>query len=130
MPHESKPDRRMLLLGLALTGAASAETRSKKKGDEEKDVAADELLMREHGVMRRTMLVYAAVAEKLRTGANVDADVLNRTARLFRNFAEDYHEKRLEEAYIFPAARNAGGFSSLCWGDLRGPALWSRIVGQ
>ena len=26
-----------------------------------------------------------------------------RTAKLFRSFGEDYHERKLEEAYIFPA---------------------------
>jgi hemerythrin-like domain-containing protein len=28
---------------------------------------------------------------------------------LFRSFGEDYHEKKLEEAHIFPAVRKAGG---------------------
>jgi hemerythrin-like domain-containing protein len=28
---------------------------------------------------------------------------------LFRTFGEDYHERKLEEAYIFPAVRSAGG---------------------
>jgi hemerythrin-like domain-containing protein len=34
---------------------------------------------------------------------------LQRTARLFRAFGEDYHEKKLEEAHIFPAVKKAGG---------------------
>ena len=28
---------------------------------------------------------------------------------MFRSFGEDYHEKKLEEAHIFPAMRKAGG---------------------
>ena len=28
---------------------------------------------------------------------------------LFRTFGEDYHEKKLEEAYVFPAVKKAGG---------------------
>jgi hemerythrin-like domain-containing protein len=28
---------------------------------------------------------------------------------LFRSFGEDYHERKLEEAHIFPAVRKAGG---------------------
>ena len=32
-----------------------------------------------------------------------------RTAKLFRAFGEDYHESKLEEPYIFPAVRQAGG---------------------
>ena len=31
------------------------------------------------------------------------------TAKLFRSFGEDYHERMLEEAYIFPAIKKAGG---------------------
>lgn len=34
---------------------------------------------------------------------------MQKTAKLFRSFGEDYHEKKLEEAYIFPAVRKAGG---------------------
>jgi len=66
--------------------------------------------MREHGILRRALLVYAESASKLRTDpGSVDPKALNATAMLFRNFGEDYHEKRLEEGYIFPAVRKAGG---------------------
>jgi hemerythrin-like domain-containing protein len=66
--------------------------------------------MREHGVLRRALLVYAETAPRLRTDAGaVDPKALNDTAKLFRSFGEDYHEKKLEEAYVFPAVRKAGG---------------------
>src|SRR5437763_13355786 len=32
-----------------------------------------------------------------------------RTAKLFRSFGEDYHERKFEEDYIFPAIKKAGG---------------------
>ena len=35
--------------------------------------------------------------------------MLHKTAQLFRAFGEDYHERKLEEAHIFPALRKAGG---------------------
>ncbi len=38
-----------------------------------------------------------------------DAAALADAARLFRDFGEDYHEHMLEEAYIFPEVRKAGG---------------------
>jgi hemerythrin-like domain-containing protein len=77
---------------------------------EEKKVGATEDLMREHGVLRRALLVYRESAARLRTDpAKVDPQPLHRTATLFRNFGEDYHEKKLEEAHIFPAVRKAGG---------------------
>jgi hemerythrin-like domain-containing protein len=39
----------------------------------------------------------------------VVSDALQMTAKLFRAFGEEYHEKKLEEAFIFPAVKNAGG---------------------
>jgi hemerythrin-like domain-containing protein len=63
--------------------------------------------MREHGVLRRALLVYTAAASKLHSNpASVSPDALQKNARLFRAFGEDYHEKKLEEAYIFPAVKN------------------------
>ena len=32
-----------------------------------------------------------------------------RTAKLFRSFGEDYHERKLEEAYIFPPSKRRAG---------------------
>ena len=40
---------------------------------------------------------------------SVPADALVRTAKLFRSFGEDYHERKLEEVYIFPAIKKMGG---------------------
>ncbi|HEX5084483.1 MAG TPA: hemerythrin domain-containing protein [Blastocatellia bacterium] len=101
----------------ACGGGASAqaanqrsEAGSKKDKEEGGEVTATEDLMREHGVLRRALLVYTAAADRLRANpASVPPDALQKTARLFRTFGEDYHEKKLEEAYIFPAVRKAGG---------------------
>ena len=73
-------------------------------------MGAVEDLMREHGVLRRALLVYIESAPKIRANpGTIPADALMRTARLFRSFGEDYHERKLEEAYIFPAIKKAGG---------------------
>jgi hemerythrin-like domain-containing protein len=98
--------------GLVLTGANSRVVRAAEKHDEdsEKEVGAVEDLMREHGVIRRAILVYREAAVKLRAKpTDVDPDILRRTALLFRNFGEDYHEKKLEETHIFPTIKKAGG---------------------
>ncbi len=78
-------------------------------GDKDKDVGAVEDLMREHGVLRRAILVFRESASRLRQGNAVDPAALTRTARLFRSFGEEYHERKLEEAHIFPAVQKAGG---------------------
>ena len=83
------------------------------KEDENKmggEVTATEDLMREHGILRRALLVYTAAATKLRSSpGNVSPDALQKTAKLFRAFGEEYHEKKLEEAFIFPAVKKVGG---------------------
>jgi len=72
----------------------------------EPEVTATEDLMREHGVIRRALLVYAECIPRLRQSpASVDPATLHRTAQLFRHFGEDYHEKMLEEQHIFPTIR-------------------------
>jgi len=66
--------------------------------------------MREHGVIRRAILVYRDMAAKLRAKpASLDPELLHRTATMFRGFGEDYHEKKLEETHIFPTIKKAGG---------------------
>jgi len=61
-------------------------------------------------VLRRALLVYTAAAGKLRSDpATVAPEVLQKTAKLFRAFGEEYHEKKLEETHIFPAVKRAGG---------------------
>jgi hemerythrin-like domain-containing protein len=75
-----------------------------------KEVTAVEDLMREHGVLRRALFVYSEAAVRLRGNpSSVPPDALQKTASLFRAFGEDYHEKKLEEAYIFPTVKKGGG---------------------
>jgi len=77
------------------------------------EVTATEDLMREHGVLRRALLVYSSAAIRLRANASsIAPDALQKTAKLFRAFGEEYHEKKLEEAYIFPAVKKVGGAAS------------------
>ena len=98
-----------LLLVSGSAGLALAAGRDHRKG-QEKEVGAVEDLMREHGVLRRALLVYIECVPKIRANpANVSAESWARTAKLFRAFGEDYHERRLEEPYIFPAVKKAGG---------------------
>jgi hemerythrin-like domain-containing protein len=74
------------------------------------EVTAAEDLMREHGVLRRALFVYSEAAGRLRKNpSGIAPDALAKTAKLFRAFGEDYHEKKLEETFIFPAVKRAGG---------------------
>jgi hemerythrin-like domain-containing protein len=93
-------------IALPLIGRLLAEDKSAEK---EPEVTATEDLMREHGVIRRALLVYYEVIPRLRTKpASVNAAALQQTAKLFRAFGEDYHERVLEEQHIFPLMRKHG----------------------
>ena len=104
--------RRNLLHQSLLAGSAllvserSFGTPPKAAKASEPEVTATEDLMREHGVIRRALLVYAESIPRLRQNAEgVDSAALHRTAQLFRTFGEDYHERMLEEQHIFPTVR-------------------------
>lgn len=96
--------------GLLLPACARKEAGEEEKKGAEKEVTAAEDLMREHGVLRRILILYREVAPRLESDpARVDAAALGRAAALFRNFGEGYHEQMLEEQNIFPRVRKAGG---------------------
>jgi len=113
MPEADRRRRQFLrvgALGAGLWLAAGTRTTLLAAEEGEAKVGAVEDLMREHGVLRRALLVYREVVPRLRREPRqVDPDALRRTALLFRSFGEDYHERKLEEEQIFPALRKAGG---------------------
>ncbi|BBD78950.1 hemerythrin domain-containing protein [Aerosticca soli] len=114
MNIETSTRRRFLAtFGVAGTGlliapalAMAAEKGAEKAREKEQPVTANEDLMREHGIIRRALLVYAEAARRIRDAtASLPLAALADTATLFRSFAEDYHERALEETHIFPVVR-------------------------
>jgi len=116
--------RRQMLAGIPLIGAgvlvaacsqpqtgSSGATNQKEKSEVEADqegaeLTATEDLMREHGILRRALLVYKESTIKLKQDiASVPPDALEKTAQLIRVFGEDYHERKLEETYIFTSLK-------------------------
>ncbi|MFZ1932878.1 MAG: hemerythrin domain-containing protein [Thermoguttaceae bacterium] len=104
--------RDFLLAGAALGigGAAGRTLLAADAAQPAEEVSAVEDLMREHGVLRRIMLIYEECVRQLRSKSeNFDAvdRVLLATADLVRKFVEDYHEK-LEENHLFPVFEKHG----------------------
>jgi hemerythrin-like domain-containing protein len=103
--------RREFLAGVAGAGAilissAAVHAEPKKGGD----VPPTEDLMREHGVLRRILLVYEESMRRLGSGdaAGVDVvDIIAAAANIVHRFVEGYHEK-LEEDFVFPKLEKAG----------------------
>ena len=90
--------------------AASTDAGNEEKSGGEGEVTANEDLMREHGVLRRILIVYREAAPRIAADpASIDAGALATAASLFRAFGEQYHEQKLEEQHIFPAVAKAGG---------------------
>jgi hemerythrin-like domain-containing protein len=112
--------RRQFLLAGAALGIGGAASRTLLAADTEKpaeEVSAVEDLMREHGVLRRILLIYEECVRRL-DGEPKVADIvttsvcLNSGSQLIQRFIEDYHE-RLEEKYLFPEFEKRGKLLSL-----------------
>jgi hemerythrin-like domain-containing protein len=113
---DEAPSRRAFLrkTGFLLTSAAVicpavhlAQAEEKEKEPQDEKVAPPEDLMREHGVLRRILLIYEDVQGRLTSGKEFPPDVLSRAAGIIQKFIEHYHE-RLEEDYLFPRFEKAG----------------------
>ncbi|XHR28487.1 MAG: hemerythrin domain-containing protein [Chthoniobacteraceae bacterium] len=91
--------------------ALAAEEAPKAKAPEIEVLPAEDL-MREHGVLRRVLLIYGEAVRRIEAREEVPPDGLTAAAWMIRSFVEDYHEK-LEEEYLFPRFRKEGVLTDL-----------------
>ena len=80
--------------------------------EEEVSVTPPEDLMREHGVLKRVLLIYREGIRRLQAGDQAPVQALNAGAGIIRSFIEDYHE-HLEEQYVFPKLEQAGKLTDI-----------------
>jgi hemerythrin-like domain-containing protein len=99
-------DRRIWLFSLAAAGAGLGVA-GHLAAEEEEEIAPAEDLMREHGVLKRVLLVYDDVRERIQTRRDFPPEAVGKAAGIIRSFIEDYHE-RLEEEHLFPRFRRQG----------------------
>jgi len=71
------------------------------------EVAPPEDLMREHGVLKRVLLVYNEAVRRIDAKQDLPPKAVHDSATVIRTFIEDYHEK-LEEDHLFPRFEKAG----------------------
>ncbi|MFT3767475.1 MAG: hemerythrin domain-containing protein [Minicystis sp.] len=62
--------------------------------------------MREHGLLRRVLLVYGEIVRRIERREPFPPDALGSATGIVRRFVEDYHEK-LEEEFVFPRFEKA-----------------------
>ncbi|MGZ3425589.1 MAG: hemerythrin domain-containing protein [Polyangia bacterium] len=96
--------RRAFLVGGGAALLVGANARA--AGDDDDEVGPTEDLMREHGVLRRLLLVYREASRRLGAGETMPTAEVAHAATIVREFIEDYHE-RDEEEYLFPALEKA-----------------------
>lgn len=80
--------------------------------ENEAEINPVEDLMREHGVLRRVLLIYGEVIQLIDGKKEVPPGVVADSAGIVRRFVEDYHEK-LEEEELFPRFEEAGQYTDL-----------------
>jgi hemerythrin-like domain-containing protein len=96
------------LCSLAAAGQAEApqaETKAPQAKTAE-EVSPGEDLMREHGVLKRLLLVYGEALRRIEARQDVPPAPLAEAAGIVQTFVEDYHEK-LEEDFLFPRFKKA-----------------------
>lgn len=103
--------------GIALAVPAWAaqqrgRTASKQPAHDEEGVAPPEDLMREHGVLKRVLLIYEEGIRRIDLKQQLPPDPIKDSAQITRSFIEDYHEK-LEEDYLFPRFEKARKLTDL-----------------
>lgn len=99
-----------LLIGVTTISASKSFADNKK--NEEEEVSPAEDLMREHGVLKRVLLIYREVMNRIDSKRDFPPEVVMSSAKLIRAFVEDYHEK-LEEDYLFPRFHKANKLTDL-----------------
>jgi hemerythrin-like domain-containing protein len=95
------------LAGSGLLGAEAERKQPAQQGEEEEEqVSPAEDLMREHGVLKRVLLIYGEGLRRIEANEELPPQALADSAQIIRRFIEDYHEK-LEENYLFPRFEKA-----------------------
>ncbi|MEU8246842.1 hemerythrin domain-containing protein [Nonomuraea sp. NPDC048916] len=124
-----------VLTGCGTTQQASSAAKPTPAPSQEEapevPVTPPEDLMREHGVLKRILLIYREGIRRINAGEQVPAQPLHAGAGIIRTFIEEYHEQ-LEERYVFPRLVKAGKLtdtvSVLVQQHQRGRVLTGRIL--
>jgi hemerythrin-like domain-containing protein len=119
---------------IAVAACGSPQHKTDQSGapaEEEVSVTPPEDLMREHGVLKRVLLIYREGIRRLQGGDESPAQALNAGAGIIRSFIEDYHE-HLEEQYVFPKLEQANKLADttavLRTQHQRGRSLTDRVL--
>ncbi len=103
-------DTRRGFLGRTAPAAAGlillADSAAGAQAEETEEIGPTEDLMREHGVLRRILLIYEEAMRRIGENRDLPPTAIAESAAIVRSFVEDYHEK-LEEDHVFPRFEKA-----------------------
>src|SRR5438094_3837175 len=83
---------------------AAVKAFAKEKEKQNEEVSPPEDLMREHGVLKRILLIYSEAIRRIEGQEHLPPEPLADSAQIIRDFVEDYHEK-LRRIFSFRASR-------------------------
>jgi hemerythrin-like domain-containing protein len=119
MEFRSDFDRRAFLrkgsalLAVCLAGCTHSLKPAKDEEEEKgRGISPPEDLMREHGVLRRILLIYEESIRRIDVDEPLPMDSVAGAAGIIHDFVQNYHEK-LEEDYLFPRFKKAGRLTDL-----------------
>ena len=101
--------------GIVIASSMITNARSLLANEDEKknnEVSPPEDLMREHGVLKRILLIYGEALRRMDAKQDLPPEPVADSAKIIRSFVEDYHEK-LEEDYLFPRFKKANKLTDL-----------------
>lgn len=120
-----------LVVGASATEAANVVTGPDQVMEPVAEISPSEDLMREHGVLKRILLIYGEAASRLTAGRDLPVDSLHQAAQIVHEFIEGFHEG-LEEGYVFPPLRRAGKLghtvNTLLIQHARGRSVTQRVL--
>jgi hemerythrin-like domain-containing protein len=96
----------LVLAGCSPNRSAALDKTGSSPTSVEEEVSPSEDLMREHGLLKRVLLIYGESLRRLEANEVPSPEALTNSAEIIRSFIEDYHEK-LEENFLFPRFRKA-----------------------
>ena len=113
---ERSTRRKFIKAGGIVIASSIATTAGNLLGKEEEkkdnEVSPPEDLMREHGVLKRILLVYGEALRRMEANEDLPLEPIAQSAKIIRDFVEDYHEK-LEENFLFPRFKKANRLTDL-----------------